>query len=195
MPLYAFTILHTKYGLGRHIGCLSLSDVVKADKIQAIGEVPIMMSTLFSRISICLFLLRLFAVNLTWRWVLYFIIALTAATNIACATAILLQCHPRAKMWNPALPGTCWSKVAEVAIGQVQGGKPNELNNLSGSSQLQLILHFSRIGFPGPYPVRFAYILYVENSDELENQSRYMWAHVDGSVVRLEPFQKEIISS
>lgn len=117
------TVLHVHYGYGQHIGCLSLNNIINANKVQAIGEVPIMVSTLFSRISVCFFLLRLFAVNFAWRWILYSIIIVTAATNIACAAAIPLQCHPRAKMWNPALPGTCWSQEVEVAIGQIQGGE------------------------------------------------------------------------
>lgn len=117
------TVLRVHYGYGQHIGCLSFANILNANKVQAIAEVPIMVSTLFSRVSVCLFLLRLFAVNVAWRWILYSIIILTAATNIACATAILLQCHPRAKMWNPALSGTCWSQEIEVVIGQMQGGK------------------------------------------------------------------------
>lgn len=121
--LFALSVIQVHYGLGRHIGCLSSTQVVTADKVQAIGEIPVMASTAFSRISICLFLIRIFSVNTRWRWTLYIIIALTAGTDIACGTAILLQCHPRAKMWDPAIPGTCWSPLIEVAIGQIPGGQ------------------------------------------------------------------------
>lgn len=121
IPLIAFTDKHVHYGLGRHIGCLSLTDIILADKYQAIGEIPIMISTLFSRVSVCLFLLRIFAVNISWRWTLYIIIALTAGTNIACGTAIMLRCQPLAKEWNPAIPGRCWTPTNQVTVGQVQG--------------------------------------------------------------------------
>lgn len=122
ISLIPFTTKDVHYGLGRHIGCLSKTDIINTVKLQAIGEIPIIISTLFSRVSVCLFLLRIFAVNVSWRWTLYVIIALTAGTNIACGTAIMLRCQPLAKEWNPAIPGRCWTPVNQVAVGQVQGG-------------------------------------------------------------------------
>ena len=120
---FSLTARQFHHGLGQHIGCLSKANIILTNKIQAVGEIPIMLSTLFSRVSVCLFLLRIFSVNLSWRWTLYIIIALTVATNVACGAAILLQCQPRAKLWNPTISGECWSSVDEVAIGQIQGGK------------------------------------------------------------------------
>lgn len=104
-------------------------------QIQYISEVPLVLSTLFSRVSICLFLLRLFAINISWRWTLYVIIGLTTAANIASATITLIQREPTAQLWNPMLPGTCWKPGVQVAIGQFQGGGSVELSVDSAATE------------------------------------------------------------
>ena len=116
-------IKQVDYGFGRHIGCLSTKDVIAEAMIIYIEEIPLIFSTLFSRLSGCLFLLRIFTVNIYWRWTLYSIIALTTATNFASATIVLLQCQPLAKLWDQSVSGTCWTPEARLAVRQYQGGK------------------------------------------------------------------------
>lgn len=184
-PLYALTILHVHYGLGRHIGCLSPTDIVKSDKIQAVGAVFLMMSALASRVSICLFLLRIFAVNRSWRWTLYFVIALTTCINIACAIASSIQCDPGAKIRDPETLGTCKTTKIGVVIGQIQGGESNSADSPHLSLRPWLDDTCSCLGIPGPASLLLTHVLYVESSNELENQSRRLWDHVSRSFVSL----------
>jgi len=78
---------------------------------------------MFTKISICFFLLRAFGIKKTWRWILYSIMIFATITNISSAAIVLAQCQPVQKLWNPLLPGTCWSPHTEVAIGDYNGGK------------------------------------------------------------------------
>ena len=117
-------IEHLHIGLGKHIGCVSPEHIIYNIKLENIGEIPLLMSSLFSRVSICLFFLRLFTVVASWRWTLYTIIAISTAINIASAIIILIQCQPRGKLWNASIPGTCWRREIQVRIGQAQGGQP-----------------------------------------------------------------------
>lgn len=162
-----------------------MKDIISADKFQAIGEIPIIISTLFSRVSVCLFLLRIFAVNVSWRWTLYIIIALTAGTNIACGTAIMLRCQPLAKEWNPAIPGRCWTPVNQVAVGQIQGGESIAAETPQLSQRGRANYARSGLGVPGPGPLRLTYILHVEDTNELEKKSRHLWHHVPRIIVSL----------
>ena len=84
--------------------------------------IPNMISTLFSKLSVCLLLLRLFTV-VSWRWTIYLIIILTAITNIALVTIVFVNCKPQAKFWNQNLSGTCWNRQIVYGIGRIQGGE------------------------------------------------------------------------
>ncbi|KAL6716583.1 hypothetical protein ACLMJK_006150 [Lecanora helva] len=110
-----------QYGLGKHIGCVLPTHLFQLSKLLIVGEVLLVFSTLFSRVSICLFLLRLFTVNRSWRWVLYTIIGLTTAVNVVLAATNVSQCKPRAKLWNPTLPGKCWDDEVILGIAYFQG--------------------------------------------------------------------------
>ena len=127
---WGLSLAQTPYGFGRHAGCSTPERIAEQLKLQYTAEIPLIISTLFSRLSICIFLLRLFSINKAWRWSLWAIAILTTITNIASATIILLQCTPRAKLWNPTIPGHCWAPHVQVDIGNYQGGKSNAMRHL-----------------------------------------------------------------
>lgn len=76
---------------------------------------------MFTRISICIFLLRIFNTKKYWRWGLYTIIAFVTVTQIPSALALLVQCQPVQKWWNPTIPGKCWSSQAQISLGDYNG--------------------------------------------------------------------------
>lgn len=78
---------------------------------------------MFIRISICLFLLRLFGNKKRWRWALYSIMAFVTATNLSSAAVFLSECRPLKKVWDPSVPGTCVSSGTVVFAGYYNGGK------------------------------------------------------------------------
>lgn len=54
-------------------------------------------------------LFQLIASNKRWRFSLYGIIAFITVTNVTSAIIILTWCRPTKKIWNPTVPGECWS--------------------------------------------------------------------------------------
>ena len=180
IPGYALTIKMVQYGLGQHIGCIQLTGLIHLSKFIIIGEVLLVFSTLFSRVSICLFLLRIFTVNKSWRWTLYTIIGLTTVVNIILVATNLSQCKPRAKLWNPLLPGKCWDHQVILGIAYFQGGQW-----LLRWGCLAFVLSFvhSRLCNPRFTPISFSHLLPAEYPDELANQSCDLRYHVSWSNV------------
>ena len=79
---------------------------------------------MFTRMSICLFLLLVFGINARWRLICLFIVAFIVVTNVPAAIAILVACTPIQKLWYPSIPGTCRSRKTQDAIGvYLNGGK------------------------------------------------------------------------
>lgn len=87
-------------------------------------SVPVgVFSTLCSRLSICIFLLRIFRSVRAWRWGLYTIMAFATAVTISTAIILLAECRPIQKKWDPLLPGSCWPLVVELRTSYMYGGK------------------------------------------------------------------------
>jgi len=116
------------YGLGRHQYYLVFSQelmdgLTEAIKYGYITQMTLILSTMFTRVSICLFLLKIFGSRKVWKYGLYAIMAFAVTTNIASAVTVPVQCTPIEKLWNPMVPGTCWSLGVQIGMGDFQGGK------------------------------------------------------------------------
>lgn len=114
------------YGVGRHQFYLELSPQLSQQLSQAIewqyiSQVLCIVSTMFTKVSICFFLLRIFGTKRTWKRCIYGIMAFSVATNISSASIVLAQCSPVQKLWDPLIPGTCWGPDTEISIGDYNG--------------------------------------------------------------------------
>ena len=115
------------YGVGRHQFYIEASPKLsgqfpRAIELLTISELMGLLSTMFTKVSICFFLLRIFGTIQLWKRSLYGIIAFAVVVNIGSASTSLVQCSPHRKAWNPLILGTCWSPVARLAIGEFNGG-------------------------------------------------------------------------
>ena len=132
----AFIVFAIRYGLGRHVYYLSLTPELSADINQAMKWQFLALSLaafsfFFTRISICLFLLRIFGVSRYWRWILYCAIAFITTTNIPFAIIVITQCRPMSKVWDPSVHGKCMSPVVVNFVSYGSGGKLNHRHSLS----------------------------------------------------------------
>ena len=100
-----------------------LADLGQVLKWQALAELPIAFSLFLSRISICLFLLRIFGAIHYWRRILYCAIAFMTLTNIPLIILIITQCTPMRKAWNPSVHGKCLSSGVTIFAGYYSGGE------------------------------------------------------------------------
>ena len=138
----ASTALH--YGLGRHIYSLPLEHIPIVIKWSFVQSLPLGLAAMFTKISIFIFLRRLFLTTQTkwtWKWTLHFINAINIAANLASAITVLLQCTPAEKLWNPTVPGSCWPPKTQSAVGIFQGGdlpaEPKSLRAVPTNSRVQ----------------------------------------------------------
>ena len=124
----AFIAFAIRHGLGRHLYYLSLTpeflaDLTQALKWQYLTERVATFSLFFTRISICLFLLRLFSAIRSWRRILYCAIAFMILTNISSFILLMTQCTPMRKSWDPSVHGKCVSPTVVNFAAYYNGGK------------------------------------------------------------------------
>ena len=123
-----FAVFAIHHGLGRHMYYLSLTpeyliDLAQITKWQFLSEICTAISLFFTRISICLFLLRIFGPIRYWRQILYFTMAFIALMNISSITVIMIQCRPLRKNWDPLVQGKCVRPGVVTFATYYNGGK------------------------------------------------------------------------
>ena len=154
-------------GVGRHQYYLSLTPALLKQLSNAvmwtyISEPILILSTLWTKLSISIFLLRIFGTKMLWRWGLYFIMAFAAATSISSAAIVLAQCQPVQKLWDPLISGSCWSPDIQLKIGDYNGGWLITSTNITADADRNTSCGCShRLG-----PCNFTHRLHVESSDE-----------------------------
>jgi hypothetical protein len=120
----AINIPEVLLGTGRHEFYLNLHQIIESGKLNTLAQPWSIMSTCFSKVSVCLFLLRIIEhQNRNWDFFLWSLISLVVAVDCASSISILLQCQPLEKLWNPTVSGTCWSQYARNAMGFFQGSE------------------------------------------------------------------------
>lgn len=87
----------------------AIHDAILALKWSSIAAPIGIFSGLCTRLSICLFLLRIFRTKREWRWGLYAVMIFATAVIVPTIVSLLAQCSPVQKLWDPLLPGSCWS--------------------------------------------------------------------------------------
>lgn len=142
-----FAFAAATYGFGKHLSCLNLGQAFDILKLQYIGEVPGFLCMLFARLSICIFLLRLFTTNKSWRITIYVIIGLNIFVNLASAVVPLLRCRPTSKAWIIVEEGYCWDATYQQNESIAQGAL---------SALMDLALAFLPIYFMAKVQVSFA---------------------------------------
>ena len=116
----------------------ALHDAMLALKWSSIAEPIGTSSGLCTRLSICLFLLRIFLTKRVWRWGLYAVMVFVTAVIIPTIVCLLVQCSPVQKLWDPLLPGSCWSPQTVIDIGYFNGGKSSNIMSLTAQPNLNI---------------------------------------------------------
>lgn len=111
----------TSNGLGRHVYYLDSARAVFSVKLLRITEFMLIFSTIFLKISICLFLKRFFLTSKRWVVFLWSFIVFNTIVSLFDAVVIFPQCTPVELNWDRSVKGHCWSDTAINAIGIVQG--------------------------------------------------------------------------
>ena len=120
---FGLAIARISSGFGRHIYYLSPEQITFTTKLEYVQVLLFMLSCMFTRMCICLTLLRIFTTNLVWKTVLYIILAFIVVTGISSVIISIPQCNPIAKFWNPNINGSCWSPQVQTRLFFYHGSK------------------------------------------------------------------------
>ena len=93
-------------------------------KYDTLATVFVVFASGLSKISICIFILRLLgnAVIKKGKWFLYILAVILSVANLLDVVSLLVQCNPTAKIWNKKLDGTCWPPSTQQGFAYMQGG-------------------------------------------------------------------------
>lgn len=109
-----------------------MPDSSRALEFDILGQPLLMMGSTLSKISVCLFFMRLLGSARHWRILLGVMIFFMAVVNLTFSLTTNLQCRPLEKLWNPSTPGVCWDPSVQLNFGYFQGGEFfSESNNPS----------------------------------------------------------------
>ncbi|KAK4166233.1 hypothetical protein QBC43DRAFT_21986 [Cladorrhinum sp. PSN259] len=97
------------------------SDPARALEFDILGQPWYLMSVTLSKISICLFFMKLLGRAQQWRILLGVLIFFMAAVNFTFSLTVNLQCRPLEKLWHPAVEGSCWNPSVQRDFGYFQG--------------------------------------------------------------------------
>ncbi|KAE8395289.1 hypothetical protein BDV23DRAFT_145559 [Aspergillus alliaceus] len=111
----------TSHGFGRHATLVGHDNTTYSMKLLRIAEFFLIFTTIFLKISISLFLKRLFLKSKKWKTFFWCFIAFNTITSALDAAFIFPQCTPVELNWDKTVEGHCWSPTAIDAIGIAQG--------------------------------------------------------------------------
>lgn len=132
---------------------------------------------MFTKVSICLFLLRI-TVTKQFKRPLQAAVVILVLSNIVLSLLWVLQCTPHLdKAWDSKLPGHCFSKGQLERIIIAQASRPSIPLMMDIA---KCCSHFIHIGF---LPICFSHPHLAEGPDQFQEQSRSML--IDGTRSRV----------
>ncbi|KAI1458807.1 hypothetical protein F4805DRAFT_474072 [Annulohypoxylon moriforme] len=105
------------WGLGKHDRDLSTYQLTNTLKFVWINTPFGITASILSRISIALFLVRIFGTQLWLRWFFIVITVLQSLANVMQMIVILLQVHPVEALWDTSIPGQKLDPRIQMATG------------------------------------------------------------------------------
>ena len=116
-----FVMTEVFYGLGRHLHYLTPYQYNHYLRYDFLDWIQVFVTLAISKISICLFLLRLSKFDKLRRF-LQVLIAFLVITHVPLTLLLIFQCHPVRKYWYKTIPGKCFPKKVVEKIIIAQGG-------------------------------------------------------------------------
>ncbi|EPE28202.1 integral membrane protein [Glarea lozoyensis ATCC 20868] len=109
------------YGFGKHDKALNFKQAVGIAKWIWMSFTPGITSSIVSRISICILLVRIFGVRVWLKWLLIVLTVFQVAMSVALALTSWLQVRPVEGLWNPKIHAHRLSPEVVAREGNVGG--------------------------------------------------------------------------
>ena len=94
-----------QHGLGRHVEYLPYNDIVTTVRGLVVGELLLLVSLCFVKVSVLLFLLGFGGVKKWLRWTLLSNVAVICVSTLAFVVTLWTQCRPVQANWDRTVPG------------------------------------------------------------------------------------------
>ncbi len=110
-------------GFGRRMISLAPEQIVNAVKWSLVSQVPTVLALQIARISIAIFLLRIFSKRV---WLRRFLYIMTAINTLAAVVALIVQfaqCRPTSRVWDRNVAGECLSPAVSRDLEVLSCGK------------------------------------------------------------------------
>ena len=111
-------------GAGKHTHSLTTTQKTGFIKWTLVAETELVIATCVIKSSVCVFVLRF--LNKTRKglhFCIYGLIAFMVISTFALVVALLAQCRPLTKLWNPSREGICYPEHVLYSVAYVQGGE------------------------------------------------------------------------
>lgn len=97
-------------GMGRHINCLSLKEIIYTTKWSLLAQIFISINLGLTKISVCLFIQRVIknAQRKLTRFI-WVLVSFVIATHVVQVVLFIIECRPTEASWNPFIKGHCFS--------------------------------------------------------------------------------------
>jgi len=116
----AFNVTQLDHGGGRHTYYLQLPQAIESSKYVDLAQLFLIIITCITKVSICLFLIRIPNSKRLIHF-LYVLMGALILVNGLCAIVYILQCRPFQALYDPTVTGQCWSIQIYKIFGYIQG--------------------------------------------------------------------------
>ncbi|KAF7509484.1 hypothetical protein GJ744_008047 [Endocarpon pusillum] len=129
-------LIASSYGSGVHQWDVRIHNFVTWAKLANVMEIYYNPLIFITKLSILLQYIKIFAPSRTGKtyWSVHFLIWINLLFYIAVMLVQIMQCLPRAKIWNPTIPGRCVDIANVLIVGAI-------INVVSDVSILVLPIH------------------------------------------------------
>lgn len=105
------------HGGARHVGYLSLDQILYVGKLQIITQVPAALSAMLGKISVALFIMRISGRTSKWRrWFIIIHITIYTICTILNICILMGQCRPVQALWDQSLKLSGKAKCIDPSI-------------------------------------------------------------------------------
>jgi hypothetical protein len=112
-----------EWGMGRHFYYLNPMQRIHAMKWNFMSQPMGILSSMFGRVSFCLFLLNFVGTNKARKHILYFLVITQLLVNCVTILLIFTQCGTHVEaLWDQRVKVVCWSPLVQRNTGFGQSG-------------------------------------------------------------------------
>ena len=131
-----FNVKQVAAGGGRHAVYLTFPQLVEQTKYYTLSEALLLWMTALTKISVCIFVMRI-PNSKRLKDFLLLVIAYLAIINSVIIVVFLAQCKPIQALWNPTIHGSCLRRDVITGLAYLQGGSSFVTPDYGGSKAVQ----------------------------------------------------------